>query len=360
MSLSYQELASIRNPDARLAELKRHLADADEALLLGCFDDSSFPIRAAAARVLRERLDDALVVEVLERTSTPQGRVCACMALGVPREDTYSRLLEWTADFDADVRYEALVSANRVVGDLGGDALDRLHSAVVERLKTEADVGVVVVAAQICAERAWTDAFESLRERYERMPRGFLRPNRDRFQFACTLAELTQTTPVDAAFRDTLRRDLEAQLMRDECSTPASRALAQLGDARAVPALERVASAFRVHPIHRVEAAVALVRLGHAGGVMRLRSFLEGRRKEARGWAMIQAGRLRIGELRELIETAAEAVDYHADTAVLALRLYDDEDARARVARVADAHEDEDLRRHAADVLTHWEQKDVV
>lgn len=354
---TYEELAAVRQPAARAQRLAEVVTEVDEGVLLGALLDPFFQVRQIAAEGLRARLDAALASRMVDAVAgRPEGEAAVCMAFARADAPDVARLfLERSLEgAEADVRYEALMALAAV--DSAG-----LESRVLASLERETDVGVLVVCAQLCAQHGWTGALQALERRYDALPRGLLRRNRDRFQFACVLAELRgKGVFLDARVVGEVQRDLVDQLFRDEFSTAASRALAALGERGAVAALSKATTAFGLHPIHRVEAAAALVQLGERKGVEKLREFLAGRRKDARGWAMIQAGRLGLEEFRALVEASARGREYHADTAVLALRLYGDEDARALVGELATGHPDEELRENAREILEHWEEKNVV
>lgn len=351
---NYEELAQIRNSAARAAEFKRIEPTAALSLLIDALSDPYPALRALAADALSTRMNGELASDLIAqaRNSSPTLRSMICLALS----GTYHGaefLKDMATDNDSDVRYAALVG-------LADYPSESTREIVLERLSVEKDHGVLVVCAQICATHKWAEAGAALTARYQEMGRGIFRKNRDRFQLGCVLAELKAAgLKLDDDVVDQILRDLVDNLKSDETASAASQALVSLGDERAVPELIRVTKSFRVHPIHRVEAALALHGLGDKRGFELLSEYASGKRKDARGWALINAGKFQISELRAMIDALAMSSDYHADTALLALRLYGDEDALALVAKVAESHDDAEQRQGAADTLIHWEHKDV-
>lgn len=351
--MTYDDLVAIRNPAARVAELRRNAPIASVEMLSAALDDPLHSVRAVAALELRRRLTPELVELLVQQAKTPERTAATCLAFGDSQlEVAREFLVTQSSSSHADVRYEAIVALN----ELG---TEELRDIVESRLKSDTDVGVIVVCAQICANFGW--ASESLKTRYDALPRGILRKNKDRFQLACALAALFAAgVELDAASRADVRRDLEDHLTGDQQSTAASQALAQLNDVEACAALAKAAKSFRLHPIHKVEAAVALTRLGDSRGIELLRAALNGRRKDARGWAIICAGKYGIDALRADVERVVEGDDYHADNGILALRLYGDDRAKDLVLRVSLDHKDPEIREFAAEVLAAWEHKDVI
>lgn len=351
---NYEELAQIGNSAARAAEFKRIEPTASLSLFIDALSDPYPALRSLAADALSTRMNDELARDLVERAGKGDARLRSMICLALSGTAHGAEFLkEMASDDDSDVRYAAFVG----LADYPNESTRKI---VLDRLKAEKDHGVLVVCAQICATNKWAEAGEVLTGRYLELARGIFRKNLDRFQLACVLAELKAAgLALGEPVVDDVLRDLVDNLKSDETASAASQALVSLGDKRAIPELMRVTKSFRVHPIHRVEAALALHGLGDRHGLELLSSYASGKRKDARGWALINAGKFQIQELRAMIDALAMSSDYHADTALLALRLYGDEDARALVAEVAQSHEDEEQRQQAADTLIHWEHKDV-
>lgn len=352
---NYDELAQIGNSAARAAEFKRIEPKATRQLLIDALADPYPAIRTLAADALSTRMDSELARDLVERAGKDDARLrsMVCLALSGTAHGA-EFLKEMASDNDSDVRYAAFVG-------LADHPNESTREIVLDCLKAEKDHGVLVVCAQICATNKWAEAGEVLTGRYLELARGIFRKNLDRFQLACVLAELKAAgLQLSDTVLDDVLRDLVDNLKSDETASAASQALVSLGDKRAIPELMRLTKSFRVHPIHRVEAALALHGLGDTRGLELLSSYASGKRKDARGWALINAGKFQIRELRAMIDALAMSSDYHADTALLALRLYGDEDAHALVAKVAESHDDPEQRQQAAETLNHWEQKDVV
>lgn len=367
--MSPKPLADIPNPQTRVDEfdlrLRRGSAGEVRHTLLEAMADTYPPLRhraglAAAERddapfdaVLRALADgdaeaavDAAVGLELDPAAPPSPlapvRQVACLALRrSDTPETHTVLLRATRDDDADVRYQALVSLHEL------DATGRqFRDAVVERLGDE-DSEVAVVAAQICAQRGWTDQTDHIVERWRELG------GSDRLQLALSLTELVGDH--GASLPSPTLTEIVDQLIdalgEETTIAAAAQALVQLGSARAEKPLEDVLDRWFAHPILKVEAAGALHALNNARGTAYLQKSLSSSRKDARGYALRLVGRLHIGEFFDELARVAHSDDYHADTAVLALADYNTQEARAVLEDVAAGHPDNEVRTLAQDVL---------
>ncbi len=345
-----------------MAELDHQLsvrtAPEAVALLFDALDDPYPPIRRYAGEALSTRLSEAVLRalhHLVQGEAVPQAlaeslaphipepssavRSATCVALqGSTAPETAAVLFEAARADDADLRYHALVALNAL------DFTDEhaLVTLVGERLK-DADMEIVVIAAQIAAARGWGELLEALEAARGRVGAEL------RFTLSLALAELIAHTPggrerVDKSLVDELIAEFIGALEDERTLDAATRALAFMGATQAIDALVKVLDRWFSHPILRVGAAAALVELGNARGKAYLADALTSRRKDARGYAMRLVAHLRLEEhLPYLIEVALSD-DYHADTAVLALLDFGSEQALATVAEIAQNHPHDDVR----------------
>lgn len=339
------QIATIGNSDARLAELLRLGAEpGGSELLFEALWDPFPPIRHRAAEELAARLDAAMarrVAEVLTkqgqpRPVTPEVRRAAALALRAESlpDDVRRALQDVMQDGDDIVRYHALLALHR-----SADGAEL--RTVTEHALRDRDPGVAVVAAQIVAERRWDDLVPELNALFERLS------GKDQFQIALALSELVEPESASEQMVDVLIDGL-----RDEKTlASACMALGRLSARRAIAPLKRVMSSFfaQAHPLNRVEAAAALVRIGDPEGVAYLEKMLGGRRKDTRGYAIELIASLGLEQYRQRIEEIARSNDYHADTAVLALRSFGDARALELLRDIAASHPDPEIRELAAE-----------
>ncbi len=367
--MQHQPLAAIANPKARVDEFDHRLRQQSAPelwrTLLEAITDIYPPLRQrageAAAEVADESFEEVLralahgdaaaAVEATEALGLPADaapsplapvRQAACMALRSSHApQTRTVLLRATFDDDADVRYRALVSLHAI------DATGRqFHDAVARRLGDD-DSEVAVVAAQIAAQRGWTDLAGNIVQRYEQ----FLRS--DKLQMALCLTEMVgeHGLELNAKLVDQMVDELIDALHEETTIAAASKALVQLGAERARAPLQTVLDRWFAHPILKVEAAGALHQLGDQKGTDYLEKSLDSSRKDARGYAIRVVGRLHIADFFDEIVVLARSNDYHADTAVLALGDYGGDDARAVLEDIAANHPDDEVRALADNAL---------
>src|SRR5699024_5330044 len=113
----------------------------------------------------------------------------------------------------------------------------------------------------------------------------------DRQQLTFSIGELIQSAKLDphslaSPIRHELIDESIAALKKEELTTAATKTLANLDAQEAAPSLIKVLNRLFVHPILRVDAAVALLTLGHPEGEKYLGKALGSKRKDARGYAL--------------------------------------------------------------------------
>lgn len=354
--MDYQrDIAVIGNVDARLAELLHQaVKPGGETLLFAAFWDTYAPLRHRAADELANVMSDELaivVAHVAVGDVPPQGALSAARVSipGPPELDTrraaalalrtdslppsaQDLLIRACGDDDETVRYHALLALHR---NAEAETLRR----VTERGLADLDAGVAVVAAQIAAEHGWQDLIPHIREVFERLD------GKDQFAVAVSMSELVEPVRASEAMVDALLEGL-----RDEKTIAAAcKSLARLRPKRAVMPLRKAMGSFFAHPLNRVEAAAALVAIGDEEGKLHLEKMLDGRRRDTRGYAIELVARLGLEDYRERIETVARSEDYHADTAVLALRNFGDSRAFRLLEDIARTHPNRDIRELAAE-----------
>lgn len=356
--MSYRDqIATIGNSEARLAELLRLATEpGGESLLVEAFWDPYPPLRHRAADTLSKSLSDpmALVVAHLATGELPEptlladahatipgpmtGEVQRTAALALRADalpDQASELLlrAFESD-DAGVRYHAILALHRNADPA------TLHE-VAEAGLNDLDDGVAVVAAQLVAEYEWDDLIGRVLDVYERLD------GTDQLQIAIALSELLDPTGVPEGMVDALIDGL-----RNEKTVAAScKALARLKPAKAIGPLRKAMNTMRplAHPLNKVEAAAALVALGDEDGTRFLEKMLDGRRKDTRGYAIELIVELGLEQYRDQIESIARSDDYHADTAVLALKTFGDSRAFDLLHDIARTHPDPEIRELAAE-----------
>lgn len=362
-------LNEIGNPEARLDELEYRLEHASrgEAIeaALELLTDPYPPVRHRATTGLATRVDEtlanlfgALVLEDAEalgralaelETNSPPDlpfsspvRQAACRILAHTQGEATENILERAAsDDDADIRYQALVALHEL--DLEDDQLERTVGARLQ----DADPEVAAVAAQISAERGWTDFAEAIAAVRQRTSGSV------RLQMAIALAELVgeHGADVDDETIDELYDDLVDALDDAETIAGAARALVHLGTERAAEPLRDILDRWFVHPILRVEAAGALIELGDDRGLEYLENALEHSRKDVRGYALRNVGRLELDAHFDLLVDTARQGGYHADTAVIALAEWGSDEALDALERLADTPPSDDVGRLAERAL---------
>jgi HEAT repeat protein len=366
--MSQKPLSEIANPQTRIDEFDLRVRRGDPArvacTLLEGIGDVYPPLRQRAARTAAD-IDDHAVRAVLTGLAVGQRRVgavadtyglgdddvppnnapvrqAACLALrGADDAESLDALFEATADDEDDVRYQALVSLHfRDAPD------DRLRAIVDVRLDDE-DPEVQIVAAQIVADRGWThfaDRIETMwRDAHGELHR----------QLAFVLAELSADADIELASttRDGLVEQLIDALSDEQTTSAAAKALAALDAEQAREQLRGVVKTWFGHPIHKVEAAAALVELDDKVGRDYLARALDSHRKDARGYALRLVGKLGLSDYFDALERKARSTDYHADTAILALGDFGGDRAHTILEELATHHPDHDVRALAADTL---------
>jgi len=347
MELYSRKISPIGNPEARQRELKRLSEIEPEAdalsMLIDAFDDPYPPVRHLAAGILADRMGprvESALIQVIQ-TGSEEARTAACIALNSENVGVHGvcALFEASQNEAADVRYHGLVSLHRFNHPDERELVERM-------IREESDPAILVVCCQIASERGWPIIAQIAQVR-ERLREA------DRFQASFALARFVgeHGLDLDSSLRLDVIADLVGFLKDETTSRAAAQGLVLLNATQATEALRKVAKGWLMHPIIKVDAAVALHILGDSLGTTQWRKFLLGRRKDARGWAITRAGELKVAEFRGLVEAEARADQYHTDTALIALSNYDDDDAwRLIEARALDASESE-VRELANDLL---------
>jgi len=369
MTTERKSLAEIPNPETRLEELDYRLRrdtepDGVEAALRA-LSDAYPPIRHRATSGLAARVDERLAnlfgaialeneeamgraLADLEIADPPKlvpdtaMRQAACRILAHARGEAVHRILqEAAADPEADVRYQALVALHNV--DIPDDELERTVGARLQ----DSDSEVATVAAQITAEKGWTQYADALEKIWERS-RGDAR-----LQFAIALAELAGAHGADLPDEtvDEIVDEFTAALDHEETIAGASRALVALGAERAREPLRSVLDRWFIHPLLRVDAAAALVELDDERGREYLSDALDHSRDDVRGYALRSVGRLRMDRHFSQLVELAESDAYHADTAILALAEWGTDRALDALERASESNPDEELQRLAERAL---------
>jgi hypothetical protein len=381
----YRRLRTISNPGARLDELAFQLErreDADAlALLFGALTDPYPPIRRFAAESLepfvtgrRAEIDDEALASALrallcgealpeprserlgislEEAPDPSIEVRRAVAYALrfdTHPETTARLMDVADEADADLRYQAMVSL------FDHRRCDGSMVALLERRLEDEDPEIVIVAAQMVAEWGVAGLREELVAARERTSRLFRKQHR--FQLSLSVVRLYEQLDEDlreahgGELRQSLIEDFERALRDEETTAAAAKALAAVDAQSARDQLYRLAKGWLVHPILKVEAAFALMQLGDERGRERFESFLRGRRKDARGYALQLVGQHRIERYYPLLyDLSRSARDYHADTAIETLGRIGDDEARSHLERLGREHPDPDLRRLASEQL---------
>jgi HEAT repeat protein len=208
-------------------------------------------------------------------------------------------------DPDADMRFQALTALTRLMAD-GPAVLEMARSRV-----DDDDPEVVGLAAELLAALGDLTSAGRLVERRASLPK---EPRRSVLFAAAALGG------------DGLVKDLLAETGKLPYALRACEALGRLGDPAAVEPLAALLGRFFTHRFIKVAAAAALARLGDARGSRALGKHLKARRRDMRGFAMEQVGRLGLGAHRDaLVEVLRDPRDYHSDTAAVALGELGDE-----------------------------------
>lgn len=353
-----REVATIGNTSARVAELRR-LASTEHAIervLVPAFEDPYPPLRHTAALETAARMTPELSRELgrITRGETsrfevdskkPGVRAAAALALdvdGISRE-AFDALAHATLhDIQATVRYHSLMALHRNRSIDPGAEL----AVVREVLEEETDPATIVVACQIAAFEQYDELSASVDRARARLS------GNDEFQAVLSLAELSRLgvqIPLDA--KAAVTGQLIERLDDEETLAAAAQALADLGISAAERPLEKIVKGWFVHPILKVDAAAALIRLGHQAGMRHFEGVLSGRRKDARGYALRLAGNLGLAAFRKTVEAEARSDSYHADTATIALHAYGDARATETLRELSRNHPQLEVREIATALL---------
>jgi HEAT repeat protein len=366
--MSDKPLSEIANPQTRIDEFDLRVRRGSPAelarTLLEGIGDVYPPLRKRAGRTAAD-VDDRALTDVLsglavgDRRVNPVARAhaledddvpppnapvrqAACLALRGAKDDaSLEALVAASDDEDADVRYQALVSLH-----FRAPAEDVLRPIIDERLVDD-DSEVRIVAAQIVGDRGWTDYVDDIESMWADAT-GELH-----LQLAFVLSDLASHDNVQLrdATRDELVDELIDALSDEETVAAATQALARLDAEQARDELRGVVNGWFGHPLHKVEAAAALVQLGDDQGADYLAKSLDSHRKDARGYAIRLVGKLGLDEYFARLEEKARSDDYHADTAVLALGDFGGESARDALEDIADDHPNDEVRALAQNTL---------
>lgn len=359
MNRYQKEVAPIGNTEARLAELRRlaSTAQAVERVLVPAFEDPFPPLRHAAALLVAEKMTaerSQALAALLGAATTPlfdvdaenaRVRASVCLALDVEGITTaaYEALCTTVVeDPDPTVRYHAIMAMHRNAAI----DLDQERGVVVEVLENESDPSVLVIACQIVAFRSYDDLSEAVDQ-----ARGKLSGN-DAFQAALSLAELAQLgAKIPLSTKSAVTGILLERLSDEVTLAAAARALADLDIQAARYPLRKIIKGWFMHPILKVDAAAALIRLGDESGLDYFEKVLNRKRKDARGYALELSGELRLEPFRGRIENEALEATYHSDTAAISLAKWGDERSIEVLRRVQSTHEDPEVRTLASELL---------
>lgn len=367
-----QLLNHIPNSQARLKELHRrlHILEREQRvqLLLLTLDDPYPAIRHDVAKSLHDELDDDLTSfleavlagkapaeELFESLQIPRdasphdslrARIAACIALEAsPRQETTLPIISelFSAD-SADLRYHAVIAFHHLAED---PAL--LREKIRQALGDE-DPEIIIVASQIAVHRAFGDLLSPIIDARQRL-RG-----EERLQLSFSIGELIDATELSpqalpAEVRQEIITECAQALRHEPLTAAAARTLAHLNAREATTHLERLIGRLFIHPILKVDAAAALISLGHPAGEEYIGQALRSRRKDARGYALRIVGERRLSRyFDELVQTASRDT-YHADTAVLALADFGGPQAHQILTHLKDSHPDPEIRELASETL---------
>ncbi len=386
-----QTLNHIPNNRARRNELHyrlKHLRRADRLQLLClALDDPYGPIRHDVANALQREMHwsdahDDPTAEALTRFleavasgkapaheanaalhipaelvdfESMRARITACVALEAsPRPDeTIPVLVELLDAGAADLRYHALIALHRL-----GPGSSTAHDAVVEALD-DPDPEIVVVATQIAVKNGWADLVDRFLAARHRLG------GEDRMQVTFSLGALLETSsagpgdiPADA--REDMIAECVDALGHEPYLAAAAKTLARLRATEAADDLVAVTKKWFAHPILKVEAAAALIDLGHPRGEEFIEKSLSARRKDARGYALRVVGSRRLEKYFSHLVDVATANEYHSDTATIALAEFGGEEARRILADLAASHPDPEVRNLAAAAVENRLEQEVI
>ncbi len=379
--MSLQTLNHIPNSDARRQELEHRLRNHDRPdrlqLLLLALDDPYPPLRHHVAESLQVEfnhsrgqapLDEALLgflesialgkapdSELLEALRFPddllshqsaRARICACVALEASYRpgataERVSPLLDCDLD---DLRYQALITTYRLLGNS-----ERLRDHVLHALD-DADPEVVVVATQIAVKFEWGELLPDFLHARARLH------GEDRTQITFSIGELIDSANLSASdLPESAHQDLVAEcidaLSHEPHTAAAARTLANLDAQQACDDLAKITKKWLVHPILKVEAAAALIDLGHPKGEAYLAKALRSRRRDDRGYALRVIGKRQLHRFfGDLVDTATDD-GYHADTATLALADFGGPQARDILEDLSQNHRQLEVQRLARRAL---------
>lgn len=244
----------------------------------------------------------------------------------------------------ADLRYHALIALERLV-----PGNRTLFDAVIEALEDD-DPEVAVVATQIGVKHGWAELGDYFLETHRRLG------GEDRLQIAFSIGELVANSAwspgdIPPQKRQQLVEECIDALGDEAHLAAAARTLANLEATEAVDDLVAVTKKWFAHPILKVDAAAALVDLGHPRGAKYLGKALRSRRKDASGYALRIIGERKIDRFFDALVETATSDDYHADTAALALEDFGGSEARDVLKQLSSSHPDDEVRRLAGKAI---------
>ncbi len=266
--------------------LEERVADADpEALAqaVRCLSDEHPRLRAASAEVLCAAPIEAVrpvlfaALDADTGDARPGQRAATVRALGIVEERagsepggseaTRDRLLDESRNPDADVRFHAFTALNRL--GVRSDAFAARVREAIDGPDADPDAEVAAVAASAAAELGLRELLEAVLARWRRTPaRGFAGR-----RLAIAAAHLGADEVVPA-----LVRVVEG----GEDALEALDALRDREGASVDAALTRFAKGWRVHPVLRARAAVALAERRASGAEALVRSCLAHRKRDLR------------------------------------------------------------------------------
>ncbi|MBN1947094.1 MAG: HEAT repeat domain-containing protein [Bradymonadales bacterium] len=254
--------------------LQAGLEQALEILLAKLGDDHP-QVRQAAAQILATGESERVVPPLLEALASlihevrPGHRASLVYALSLMEVDCHSpvceALLALLDHGDQDVRFQALVGLNRI-----GCTSDRFRQAVV-RLLEDPDDEVAAVAASSAAELALVEHRPAIVARWQRA-QGFARRH-----LALAGAHLGAEEVIES---------LEMAVRSAIDGHEAIEALVALHTPAAQRLLFRLAGSWRVHPLLRARAGVALVEIEHPEAAKLIQRHLAHRKATIR-WGTI-------------------------------------------------------------------------
>jgi HEAT repeat protein len=330
------------DPEARLAaidalsEAPSEIEASARGVLRDALDDPILRVRAAAALALAELGAGDALDRLIELSKSPeiQEAQAAVIALGESGDLRALPAIEAAvASPEADLRFQAVLALGRLAPDQSFEQL----SKAAEDTDPEVRANAAAALADTAAERAIPVMRALLMDRDRAV----------RLEAGLALAELGERSATPTLIEALSDRDVAPQAVR---------ALGQLRDPSAIPALTDLCRSWLARAPLRASAAAALTALDDPFGWSELQVWLGSRRREARAMAIYACGDLRItGAVDRLIEILKDPHHPDRDAAARALGEIGDERARAALDDAAsdpDADLAQDARRALEQLAT--------